>query len=62
MQRRSAITGLILEDSHMLQETVGVLSEPECGAAMQVLGTASRRLASCKMRVASSRPELVIVP
>ena len=46
----------------MLQDTVGMLSEPECGAAMRSLGTASRRVSSCKTRVASLRSELVILP
>ena len=55
MRRRSATTRLIMKASHMLQETVGVLSEPERGAAMRALGTALRRVASCKMRAVSSR-------
>ena len=46
----------------MLQEKVGVLSEPEHGAAMRALGTASRRVVSCKTRAESSRSELAIVP
>ena len=46
----------------MLQETVGVLLEPERGTAMQALGNALRRVASCIMRAESSRSELVIVP
>ena len=62
MWRRSATTGLIMEASCVLQETVGVLSEPERGAAILALGTASRREASCKKRAARSRTELVIVP
>ena len=62
MRRRSATTRLIMKASHMLQETVGVLSEPERGAAMRALGTALRRVASCKMRAVSSRSELAIRP
>ena len=62
MRRRSATTGLIIEASHMLQETVGVLSEPERGAAIQAMGTALRRVASCRKRAASSISELAIVP
>ena len=62
MRRRSVTTGLIVEASCMLQETVGVLYEPERGAAMLALGTALRRVASCKTSVASSISELVIVP
>ena len=62
MHRRSTNTGSIMEASYMLQETLGVLSEPERGATMRALGTASRRVTSCKMRGANSRSELVIVP
>ena len=62
MRRGSVTTGLIMEASCVLQETVGVLSKPEHGASMQALGTASRSLASCKTRSASLRLELVIVP
>ena len=62
MRRRSATTGLIMEASRMLQEKLGVLSEPECGAAMQALGDPSRRVASYKTRAARSRSDLVIVP
>ena len=46
----------------MLQETVRVLSDPECGTAMHASGTASSRVASWRTRVASSRSEFVIVP
>ena len=62
MQRRSATTGLIIEASCVLKETVRVLSEPERGTAMLALGTASRRVASCKTKAASSISEIVIVP
>ena len=62
MKRRSTNTRLIMEASYVLQETVGVLSEPERGSTMPALRTASRRVTSCKMRGASSRSELVIVP
>ena len=41
-------------------KTVGVLSDLECGAPMHASVTASRRVALWKMRVASSRSELVI--
>ena len=51
-----------MEASWKLQETVGVLSEPERGAAILALGTASRRVATCRKRAASSRSELVILP
>ena len=62
VRRRSATTGLITEALRVLQKTVGVLSEPERGAAMQALGIASRRVASCRTRAASLRFELVIAP
>ena len=62
MRRRSATTGLIMEASCVLQEKVGVLSEPEHGDAMLALGTASRRVASYKTRAASLISEFVIVP
>ena len=62
MRRSSATTGLIIKASRVFQETVGVLSESECGASMQVLGTDSRRVASFRMRAARSRSELAIVP
>ena len=45
----------------MLQETVGVLSEPERGADMQDFGIASRSVASYRTRAASLRYELVII-
>ena len=61
MRRRSTTTGLISEASLVIQETVSVLSEPESGAAMQSLGTDSRRVASCRERAMSSRSDLVIV-
>ena len=61
MRRRSATTGLIIEASCVLQETVVVLYKPECDAAMQDLGTALRRVDSCRTRVAILRSELVIV-
>ena len=46
----------------MLQEKVGLLSEPERGDAMLALGTASKTVASYKTRAASSISEFVIVP
>ena len=55
MCRRSSTTRLIIEASHVLQETVGVLLEPERGSAMQALGAASGKVASCRTRVERSR-------
>ena len=46
----------------MLQDKVGVLSEPEHGDNMRALETTFRRVAYCKTRAASSRLELVIIP
>ena len=46
MQRRSANTGLIVDDYHVLQETMGVLYNPEQREAMFVSGHTSRRVAS----------------
>ena len=62
MRRRSATTGLIVKASSVLHKTVGMLSDTERGAAMQNVGTASSRVALCRMRVLSSRLEFVIVP
>ena len=61
MRRRSATTELIMEASCVLQKNVGVLYEHEHGAVMLALGTASRRIASCKTRAASLRSEFAIV-
>ena len=55
-------TIFIVEASFMLQETVGVLSYPEQGAASLASGTAASRVALWKTSAASSRSELVIVP
>ena len=45
----------------MLQETVGVLSNPEQGAAILASSTAAIRVALWRTSAASSRSELVIV-
>ena len=45
MRRRSVTTGLIVEDSFVLQETAVVLSDPERGAASLAPGTAKSRVA-----------------
>ena len=62
MRRRSETTGLIVKGSRVLQETVGVLSDPERGAAIRASGNATRRVVLWRMRAASSRSEFVIVP
>ena len=61
MRRRSATTGLTIKASCVIQEMVGMFSETERGVAMRALEIASRRVASCRTRVASSRSEFVIV-
>ena len=62
MLRRSATTGLTAKASHILHEMVGVLSDPECGAAMQSVGNSARKVASWITRAVSSRSEFVMVP
>ena len=46
MLRRPVTTRLIVETSRVLHDTVGVLSDPEHGAAMRAVGTATRRVVS----------------
>ena len=46
----------------VLQEMLGVLSDPDWGAAIVASGHVSRRLASWRTRAASSRLEFVRVP
>ena len=46
MRRRSETTGLMVDASCVLQEAVGVLSDPERGAYMFTLGQTYRRVAS----------------
>ena len=46
MQRKSATTRLMLDASHVLQETVGVLYNPKWGSAMFASGHTSKRVAS----------------
>ena len=46
MRRRSATTGLIVDASCVIQDTVDVLSDLERGAAMFALGHTSMRVAS----------------
>ena len=62
MWRRSATTGLIVDAPCVLQETMGVLSNPEWGTAMFASGHTSRRVASKRTKAASSRPDLVSFP
>ena len=57
MRRRSATTGLMADASQALQETVGVLSNPEKGAAIVASGHISRWVALWRTRVARSRSE-----
>ena len=46
----------------MLQETMGVLSNPERGAASLASGTSASRVASWRTSTTSSKSEFVIVP
>ena len=62
MWRRSATTRLIVDASRMLHEMVGMLYEPEHGAAMRTDGTDAGRVASWRMRTATSRTEFVRFP
>ena len=62
MRRRSATTGFIVDASLVLQETVGVLSDPERGSPMRASGTAARIVASCRTSTANYRLEFVISP
>ena len=62
MRSRSVTTKLMVDASRVLQETVGVLSNPERGAAIVASGHTSRRVALGRTRAASLRSELVILP
>ena len=62
MQRRSATTGSIMEALCAIQETVGVLSDPERSAAMHASGNVSRRVYLWRTRATISRSEFVIIP
>ena len=53
--------GLMVDAYCVIQETVGVLSDPERGAAMFASGHTSRRVASRRTRLTISRSELVSV-
>ena len=61
MRRRSATTGLIVDYSHVVQETAGLLFEPDWDAAIFMSEHTSRIEASSIMRAESSRSELVSV-
>ena len=62
MRREYKNNRLMVNASLMLQETVGVLSNPEHGAAIFASGNSSRRVALWRMRAASSRLEFGRVP
>ena len=62
MQIRSAATGLIVDSSLVIQETVILLSVPEHWAAIHASGTDERSVALCRMITANTRLEFVIVP
>ena len=59
MQRRSAITGLVVEASRVIHEMVSVLSKPECGEAMRAVETAARMVALWRTRAVISRLDFV---
>ena len=61
MQRSYATTRLIVEDSSVLQETVGVLSYHEQGAASLASVTSTSGVASLRASVESSRSNFLIV-
>ena len=61
MQRWSTATGLMVDASQVLQETVGVLSNPGRGAAIVASGHVSRRVALWRTRAASLKSEFVRV-
>ena len=58
MRRRSTTNKLIFEALRVLQETVRVLSDPECGADMRDSGTAARRMDSWRTKAARSKSDL----
>ena len=62
MRSSSATTRLVVNASRMLQKTVGVLSNPERGAAIFASGYVSRRVALWRTRVASSRSDFSRFP
>ena len=62
MRRRSATTGLMVDASCVLHNTVVVLSKPERGASMRDSGNAVRRVILLRTRVMSSRLEFVSCP
>ena len=62
MRRKSTTTGLIVKASFVLQQTVGVLYDPEKETSSLASGTAARRVASLRTSMSSSRSDLVIVP
>ena len=54
-RRRSVTTVFIVEAFFVLQETVGVLSDPEQGAASLASSTATSRVASWRTSAVSYR-------
>ena len=52
----------MVDASRVLQEMVGMLSDPKWGEAIVASGHVSRRVASWRMRAASSRSEFFRVP
>ena len=60
IQKRFETTGLIVDASRVLQETVDVLSDPNRGAAIVASGHVSSRAASWRTRAASSRLKMFV--
>ena len=62
MRRRPETTGLVVDASLVLQETVGMLYDSDRGASIVASRHVSSRVASWRTRVASSGSEFVRVP
>ena len=62
MRGGSATTGLMVDASLVLQETVGMLYDSDRGASIVASRHVSSRVASWRTRVASSGSEFVRVP
>ena len=45
MKRRSSTTGLNVEASYVINNTMDMLSNPDCGTDMRAVGTYNRRVA-----------------
>ena len=59
MRRKSATTRLTMDTYCALQEKLGVFSETKHGVAMCTAGNAAKRVASWRLKAASSRLEFM---